>query len=292
MLLSAFAADYGLANDVAPGTLAQYGFAVGALNRWACKPVKVESLQDDLVNRWITARLADGIARATVRNQAGAVLTLWRAAHEAGLVKRLPVRVKQVKPRAPLPEALELDELNRLLVAADAVPGRFRHVAAARAPLLRAYLLTGYYTGLRPCDLREIRPDAIGTNGVLLHRQAKTGWPVLCQLPPDAVAAIEATHPRERERVFPLSKKLLWYWWRKLKIAANVRGTPKWLRRTGATQSEIATPGSAMAFLGHKTPGLAWRHYVDARQVARVKPMPPPLVSQPDRRKQPPGLAG
>ena len=38
---------------------------------------------------------------------------------------------------------------------------------------------------------------------------------------------------------------------------------------------ELVHPGAAMALLGHRTPGLAYRHYVDARQVSRSKPTPP-----------------
>jgi hypothetical protein len=34
-------------------------------------------------------------------------------------------------------------------------------------------------------------------------------------------------------------------------------------RRTGATFVERDHPGAAMRYLGHKSPGLAYRHYVD-----------------------------
>jgi hypothetical protein len=45
---------------------------------------------------------------------------------------------------------------------------------------------------------------------------------------------------------------------------------------------ETIRPGSATSFLGHKTPGLAQRHYIDARQLAILRPAPPsPVAAEP-----------
>jgi hypothetical protein len=63
----------------------------------------------------------------------------------------------------------------------------------------------------------------------------------------------------------------------KLVRGAGLQGSTKWLRRSGATWCEVHQPGSAMAFLGHRTPGLAYKHYVDPRFVQRDKPRPPKI---------------
>lgn len=275
MFLKEFAAAYGLAHDVAPATVQQLRFAAAALDKWHGSPVALEALADDLLNRWINQRLADGKSRRTVKGQRGAILTLWRAAREEGLIDSEPKRVKLVKAPQTLPEAWDLQQLAHLLATADTAAGKFPN-GIKRAAYLRAWLLVGYYSCFRPCDLRQLRWEHIGDGGACVLTQEKTGWPVLRHLPPDAMAALEAIR-WESPYCFPVRKKTHNYWWEWLTRTAKVKGTQKWLRRTGATQCERQQPGSAMGALGHKTPGLAWRHYIDPRHLMQ-QPTTPPKV--------------
>lgn len=278
-----YLASYQLTHDVADSTIQQYGYAVTALCRWAGREVSLDELTDDLMNRWIESRRQAGIrgewgnARPTIRGQAAAIKTLWLSAFEDGIVTVRPMRVKRIKLAVPIPEAWELSQFEDLIAATDHLSGYFE-CGVRRRSMLRALSMTAYYSGLRPCDVLALPKDTIGSDGTLIVRQQKTGEPIMCRLPPDAMAAIEAMGKFEGARLFPLRKKTLRYWFLKMLAIAKLKGTPKWIRRTGATQIEISHPGAAQAFLGHRTPGLAWRHYIDRRQVQNRKPMPPPLA--------------
>jgi integrase len=140
---------------------------------------------------------------------------------------------------------------------------------------MKALCLTGYYTGLRPCDLVDLRTDDVMAGGVMVIRQKKTDEAITIELPADCRAAIAATLPVGRKLIFPLGRKLLYDWLRRAIRQAGIDGSLKWLRRTGATRCEQIQPGSAKAYLGHLTDGLAMLHYVDRRQITFTRPIPP-----------------
>lgn len=264
---------YARDKDAAPRTIEQYRFALRTFERWLKRPATLRDFTDDKLNRWIVWAL-ENYARPTLRSQRGALLTLWRYAAELRLINRLPVRVRKVRVDPAIPQAWYPADMRALLAAARQAPGAFRD-GTPRADALVAWMLVGYYSGLRPCDTMAFRRQDVGREGVCVARQSKTRTPIVFSLPPDAMAAVRRIVQAGRDRVFPMTRKAAYYWWLWLKDQAQVSGSPKWLRRTGATQVEIQQPGSAMAFLGHKTPGLAYRHYVDARQVQARKPTPP-----------------
>jgi integrase len=272
-----YVTSYALANDIEPQTAAYLKFSVRALDKWFGHQTELSELSDDLLNRWITARIAAGISRKTVRTQRGAILTLWRAAEGDRLIDTLPRKVKLVKVPVVNPDAWWPDEVARLLAAAERAPGRFRGAEVSRADYLRAWLLVGYYTLLRPGDMRRLQHANIAPDGAVLLTQAKTGRPVQRLLYADALAAISKIRGKS-PLVFPLSKCTTDRWWKWLKANASVPGSQKWLRRTGATACEIQQPGSAMQALGHKTAGLAYKSYVDARQTGQ-RPVTPPRVA-------------
>lgn len=278
MTLQEYANAYRLAHDIEPATVQYLDHAIRALDRWHGRETTLADLCDDLLNGWITDRIAAGKSRKTVRTQRGAILTLWRAAADDGLTAIEPRRVKIVKSPTVNPDAYWPDQVAKLLRAAESAPGRFP-CGARRADLLTAWLLTRYYTLLRECDARRLLKTDIRSDGGLMLTQAKTKYTVARYLPPDAMAALAAVFANTDTPVaFPIGKKTMCRWWKWLKKTANVApGSPKWLRRTGATQCEIIQPGSAMLALGHKTPGLAYKHYVDRRQL-QEKPVVPPTI--------------
>lgn len=142
---------------------------------------------------------------------------------------------------------------------------------------MRAYLLMGWYSGLRMCDLLAMRRESIGSDGVILVRQIKTGNPVLCKVRPDAVAAVDALHPGERDRIFPVDRRTIYRYVRRLAKDAGIRGMPKWLRRASATAVERQQRGAASEHLGHRDPRMA-ASYVDRRQIPFDRPLPPGLT--------------
>lgn len=280
ILLADLVSQYALTRDIKPDTVLYYRYVVRCLNLFAGGSVCVGELTDDLLNRWLSWMLEEKYSRKTIRNYRAAILTLWRNAYDDDLVDTLPRRVRLVRRTPTVPEAWRQAQTEAVLREAEQVGGRFRTSGIPRGKLLRALVLASYYSGLRPCDILALRWEDIGADGCIAIIQAKTSWPILAQLPIDCMAAILETVPPDRERVFPLNRRTWYKWAVALAQRAGLKGSPKWLRRSGATAVEKLQRGSAQGFLGHKTPGLAYRHYVDPRLLDSERPLPPRLDQQ------------
>lgn len=274
--LRQYVSRYAMGRDIGEQTIDQLHYAVLCLDRWNGKPIMVADLNRDTANQWIAKRLADGFSRASMKVRRAAIITLWKSAHDEGLVASPPEKIRTVKVPRPIVDCWNEDQFAAILAEASKLTGDFRQCQIGRAALLRAILLAGYYTGLRPCDLLALPASpAIRSGQRFVVRQAKTSHQIVCVLPADAIEAIAATFPPEREILFPIDRKLYFQYVRDLAKRVGLKGSPKWVRRTGATLLEVSTPGAAMAHLGHLTPGLAYRHYVDTRQTQANRPLPP-----------------
>jgi len=274
---------YALSADLKPSSVEQLRYAVLGLDRWAAglpdgRAVRLNDLSDDLLNRWLTYLLTSGMARATIKNRRGAIVTLWRAASLAGLVATWPKRVKSIRAPETIPQAWSRIQVEAILAAVAGVHGDFPS-GVPRRGLLRGWFLAGWSTGMRPCDLLALRRRDVTADGSIAILQQKTGWPLLCRLTPEAMAAVEATFPPARELLFPINIEILQYWIGKLCNASGLPGSPKWLRRSGATAVEDQQPGGAQQYLGQKTPGLAWKHYIDPRLLKNKQHRPPPPLT-------------
>lgn len=97
--------------------------------------------------------------------------------------------------------------------------------------------------------------------------------------------SVRAMRPRTRAAVLALPGVVPLAWpgapknfyraWRELRTTARVDGgAMQRLRRSSASEVERVTPGAAAAFLGHATPGLAERCYIDPR-IAGPRPVSP-----------------
>jgi integrase len=274
MLLKDFIDLYVSTRDLAPATVAQLHYARIALEKHLLRPAVAADLEAGCLNRWICARLAEGLSRKTVQVQRAAILTLRREAARQNLIVATG-DVRTVRTSPSIPRAWLPDELAKLLQEASRVRGAFE-CGVPRNLMLRALFLTSYYSGLRISDTLSLESFAVMSHARVIVCQEKTKVPISIELPQDAIDAIAATYPERRELLFPLRRKQVAAWLVILRTRLGIQGSAKWFRRTGATRCEQVQPGSAMAYLGHKTPGLAYKHYVDMRQIAAQRPVPPP----------------
>lgn len=277
--LAEFVDEYVSVRDLAPGSVESIRYSVKILDRWHGKPVRLCDLSDVLLNQFLTARLATSTSVRTCRGQRGAILSLW---NEAAYLKLAPPpdRIKLPRVRCQVPQAWDQPTVRRIIEAAGELPGLAR-CGVPRGKMMRALCLTAWHSGLRPCDLITLRADQVDASGVLVTVQQKTNVPIKCTLAPEVLEAIGQTFPPMRELIFPFGRKAVDHWWWRLKRAAGVPGSFKWFRRSAATAVESEHPGAAMRFLGHLTPGLAWKHYLDLRLINLQKPQPPSLGISP-----------
>lgn len=254
-----------------------YATALSRVSRsMAAAGVTPLTIKDSVFNRWLAA-LPQG---ATTRsNYARMGLSLWRYAVDCELAEHSPRRVIRVKPRNKPAVAWTLGELAMLLNAARSLTGVFKRSRCPKAAFYEAFVLAGYETGLRFSDVMALRCEQLRGDRLFVIAN-KTGVAVPKRLTPTCVQALRqlaglgdgqsffrwaACNRRARAHFSIVCSQ------------AGLAGTPKWLRRTGATHVEIHQPGAATKFLGHLSPGLARRFYIDLTQLSAECPTPPAI---------------
>jgi len=270
---------YSIERGLSARSASQIRYVVQSYGQFLNRRPRMADLREDRINQWIIQLQESKLAPETISNRRRTIKTLWQAAFIARYVSEPPLRLRRVRVPQRIPFAWSHGQLSQLLAVIETLEGRlFRHGVEC-AVFWRAWVLTAYYSGLRPCDLLQIRFDQISETGRVVIIQQKTGNSVKCCLPPECLKAIEASRPPNRRYVFRdlISPGRLQKGFRAIVRKAKLRGSAKTLRATGATYCEDQTPGSAMKFLGHRTPGLAYKHYVDPR-LLREKVVGPPAI--------------
>lgn len=270
MTLTELATRYIERVDGSPGYLEQLTVLVRRLD-WAA-----EDLHPEKIDAYLTAALRHRSA-STVANHRRMLGTLLRFAASEGIVNASIVRpLRRVKRPPPAPRAWSHDEIRHLLASAATLKGGRK---CPHAVLMRAWILTAYSTGLRLCDLLELRHDALRGQRILV-RQHKTGQPHVVYVDDNAMKAIRAL-PVLGPKIFGslICRDKLLLQMRRLVKQANLPGSTKFLRRSGATYCEIVGKDTS-GHLGHKTATMK-AFYVDRLLVSQEKanePSAPPLV--------------
>jgi integrase len=117
--------------------------------------------------------------------------------------------------------------------------------------------------------------------GAVRWSQHKTGEPHVKTMSPACLRAVQEMlerSPDGRVLGWVMSKNSGRRRMRKYLRSIKFSGSSKWLRRSGATHIEMENPGKGRLHLGHKTPGLAERCYIDWSQVRRDIPSVPALL--------------
>jgi len=260
------------------GSIEALEYAEKHFSKWLGRRGTLDDFNHETLNAFL---IADGpkYRPNTTKRRRSALLTLWRWAYdEAGMTHIPPRRVRKIKVPYEFPEAWTEQDFLRLMEAAERTTGTLKDGTPIRL-FWRAWLAVAYDTGLRPCDLLTIRRDAIPDNGVVILVQEKTGFPLVASVRPETLAAIATLNVEPDVPLFGAlrSKHGVYFRWGQLLQTAGLSGTPKKVRKTSASLLERDNPGAAMAHLGHRTPGLAAKHYIDPRIVQRKKPLPPAI---------------
>lgn len=234
------------------------------------------TLTDATCNRWLASLGQSPTTRSNYRRMA---VTLWKHAADLGLTEHYPKRVVRVKPRVRPPVAWTMGEMSALIHATRTMRGKFKRSRCPMELFFRAWVRVGYETGLRFSDLLSLQCRQLQGDRLYIT-QNKTGVPVPKRMSAECVQDLNKLASIGDGKAFfawAICKKQLREHFGVLCRNAGVEGTPKWLRRTGATHCEIQQPGSAGRFLGQLSPGLAYRFYVDRTQVAQEVVSPPAI---------------
>ena len=266
MHLTQFALDYAMKVGASPGYVEQLRVLTKRLP-WSPSDLTIKNIDGYLTQALHT------LASSTVLNHRRMLITLRRAALRDGLVvDDCTQPVRRVKCPLPLPRAWSHAEIRHLLTVAASFRGG-THTCPWKI-LLPAWIAVAYSSGLRLGDMLAVRHDALRGNRMALVL-AKTGRPHVIVLDEQALQAI-ATLPIRGPRIFGdlVGRCVFIRAFRRLVKQADMHGSGKYLRRSSATYAQMAGM-SPSGHLGHSTPGLAQRNYVDPVLLAEIKtPVP------------------
>lgn len=273
-----FRAVYCRDRPLSPGTHYQYERSLRLLDEWQRRSVHPVEMSDALVSDWICWLEERDLSPVTIADHRRNVLVIWRHAARKRLCQR-PEDVRRVPVPRPVPTAWTRDELRRLIATAERVPGYLGNGLPRRMYLVCLFRVA-YESGLRRGDLFRLSVADVSADGAVATIQGKTRSGHVAQLQPATVRLFGRLAARlkgdgdpwwQTPLRWPHATRWLYTLTERICAAAGVgRGALQQVRRTGATYVERDQPGAAMRYLGHRTPGLAYRHYVDPTKLDRA----------------------
>lgn len=234
--------------------------SVAVFETWLKRPAELTDLGDANLSQFLIA-VEKFYAPSTLKRMRGDLMGLARHAAESGACQ-FPRKVRPVKVPRKAPRGIRPEQVARLIECCPKLPPRKNGMHLGN--YFAALIGVAWYTGLRRGDLFAFDMRELDDSGIYPVTQNKTGEVVWRWIAPDIVAKLERLDPRRPLR-WQGAKRMLYVYFAKLKELAGVT-TPGYLhllRRSAASDVERQQPGAAGPFLGHLTPGMAEKHYID-----------------------------
>lgn len=237
-------------------------------------------LEVDAINLYLRKRLEE-IKSVTAQHERTILVQLWRFAfEELGVIDTMPRGIVKIKVKHTPIKAWTIGQCCTAVKATFARDKVRIRSGARDGVFLRCWILLGYETGARLSDLWRLRDTDFDGNSVQWS-QGKTGNPMAKVLSPACMQAVHAMledSPDGTVLDWAMTTTAACTHLKKFLRSMDMTGTSKWLRRSGATHIEMTQPGYARRHLGHRTVGLAEKHYIDWTQVNRELPKTPSLL--------------
>ena len=264
--------------------------AVEGLSAHLGRPATLDDLTEINVCAHLSAYRRQWSARAT-NNRRQALLTLWLAAWEDGLLPAPPrlKRIRRLPEEIDPPEAWTADQTSALMFEAAHQHGTVCGIQAGDWWL--SLLLTIYFTSCRISSMLVVCSLAYDKAGILVRRQ-KNHRPQWFPLPPVCRWAIDRTNPHDRKLLwpFPWHPRTVWDKMRKIVETAGLpcprtgRQLFHRLRRTTLTLCAAVDPAIAQRTAGHQNYATTIKSYIDPRLLGGVSAadvLPNPLAHWP-----------
>lgn len=273
-------------------TKAHYERSVRWLGEMLGRPPTVADFHDDNVTallKWLTTERRQSAVTANGSHKC--LCSLWRWARDRGIVARGPTVSRLPEPE-PDPDSFSDSELDALLKTAVEIPGSYRGVPAG--DWWRAYFAIELATVERSGALLKLQWEWIDWHAAVLRipPDARKGklrgeahrlprWAIDCLR---TLAELQGQPNNPRGSILECKTATYYRRWDALLLRAGIRAGRRQkgqkVRRTLATLAVIAGKDPQLV-LRHKTPGLAWRRYVDrGRTVEPVDQWAPPRLGQ------------
>jgi len=236
----------------------------------------VTNVTPDLFNTFITSlKKVSSVTRANYRRQG---LTLVK--HLLGVrFEKFNHQVKKVKSSFPPPVAWSKSEMKTLVATAASLPGFIQRSECPAKLYFSTWILVAYETGIRWSDQFELNASQLRGERLFVM-QNKTRQPIGKRLSLQAQELLAQMIQRSPDGTifkWAINERNQRIRFQRLIAEAGLIGTPKFLRRSGATYVEAEQPGAASVFLGHRSPEVAEMSYIDTTLIPSRSPKPPSL---------------
>lgn len=276
-----------------PTTLCTYRITLDRLREHFGRDIRVEEQTDALAADHFQWLLASGIRPVSINNCHRANwFALWRHAIEKGLIQHEP-KVKKLPVETDEPDAWSEDEARRIIDATTALRD-WPPIAGIRADkYLRAFLLVGWWTGLRRSSLFRLSRSDVSLSTAELNvggSKVKNKRGRRYVLPPDAIDALKEIWRPEREKLFPwptdaaadpigaASRRFYLYLNEVLRVAGvppstrrSMNKLHKWRRTVGTHAAINGGVEAAISILNHSGPDVVKR-YLDPTKLPNGNP--------------------
>lgn len=265
---------------IGDATRKQYLIALRDFGRFLGRPATLADLRDDALTMWMSRRLADGLAPATVREMAGRIGTLWTWLAKRAIVNHWPTFAKPQVPQS-MPTALSEDELRRLFRSAAKERGTICGIDAGLWWV--SFLGFVWNSAERKSAALAVKVAWIdfGAGTCTIPPQVRKGgqkWAVY-RLWPETLELLKRcleAQPK-REQMWPIDFCHESYYTRYNRILRDAglpvdrRHKTHSLRCSHATHMEVAG-GNPTKDLGHADPATTRRYYIDSRMMPDDNP--------------------
>jgi hypothetical protein len=281
MQLSELMQTYLLEHNLQANTATQLRYAVLGLERFSGGTLDVKMVTSELLNRYVIY-LSEKRSLRYAKHHRTWLMSLLRAAAEMGELEEIPKRVRQVKVPQKVPSAWTPNQVSLLATQASSLEGVFRlHPNVPKRKWFHPFVLVRWDTALRLKDCLSIERTDIWPGGRISIVQSKTGQchtVLLRETTIQALSELWKLTPGSR-MILPQLCELrhLYAEFSRLVKASGLDGTSRKLRASAATAAEQMGEGLATRLLGHRTPDLARKHYIDPRLIHRAPVLPPAL---------------
>lgn len=266
---------YAPLTGISPRTAELYRYTLRSLSEFLGRPATIDDLEEVVIARWLAHRVRTK-APATAAKDRTQIRAIWAWANRRGMVKTWPSTPRIIVPER-VPEAWFADEFQRLL---DEVAKETATVCGfTMAAVLRAVLLTCYWTGERIGAVMALRCEDVREQTVVFRAESRKGRgkDILREISVECAAALMAVRRKPEDTAIPWDHAQS-YLWSRLGVILRRAGLPSGrhckfhrIRKTAASYYEAAVgPGSAQRLLAHSSPTVT-RRYLDPRI---VKPGP------------------
>ena len=271
-------------------TVRLYGCLFRQLQRHLHRRPIVADLNELTIAGYLMARADAGRSPYTVEKERCQLMALGRLAHARGLLPVAPVVQPTIMPER-VPHAWTIDQLRRLFHAADNMAGT---VYGCPAGLWWGALIrVAWETSERIGALLAVERHHLAGTVLVVPASARKGGRReriyhLSQPVAAHVAAVLAHH--DKPRIFPWERSKT-YLWNRFRLMKKNAGLPPGRRlafhqiRRSAASWYAHAGGDAAKFLGHSSPRITEKWYLDPR-IADTAPAPCdvlPNIDQTDR---------